>query len=123
MSTETKRPLAAQAGSALEWRVHTSRLLEEIAKHSGQSVLVQPLRILGSLLAKVGERASQLHDRELDALMMRLTIYTVADPESPDYDPTLVSEYLKPNSGMSDSQSQYPVGSAPPKTEESQSAS
>lgn len=28
-----------------------------------------------------------------------------------------------PNSGMSDSQSQYPVGSAPPKTEESQSAS
>lgn len=30
---------------------------------------------------------------------------------------------LPPNSGMSDSQSQYPVGSAPPKTEESQSAS
>ena len=28
-----------------------------------------------------------------------------------------------PNSGMSDSQSQYPVGIAPPKTEESQSAS
>lgn len=29
----------------------------------------------------------------------------------------------RPNSGMSDSQSQYTVGSAPPKTEESQSAS
>ena len=105
MSDSSKPPAGASspapAGSAPEWRVHTSHLLEEIAKHSGQAILVKPLQILGCLLARVGERAAELHDRQLDALMMRLTIYTVADPESPDYDPALVAEYLSPNAPAS----------------------
>lgn len=87
---------ASAGGLACEWRVHTSLLLEEIAKHSQQPALVKPIQILGRILAMVGQRASELHDRQLDALMMRLTIYTVADPLSPDYDPDLVSEYLRP---------------------------
>lgn len=102
MSDPTRQPepaLAAGTGSELplEWRVHTSRLLEEIIQHSGQQVLTQPLRILGRLLAEVGERAIELDDAKLNALMCRLTIYTVADPDSPDYDPELLQKTLSPN--------------------------
>jgi hypothetical protein len=69
-----------------EWKVHTSNLLSEIVKHSGQDMYRIPLSILGQLLAAVGERAAELNDPKLNALMCRLTIYTIADPTSPDYD-------------------------------------
>lgn len=81
----------------LKWRVHTPRLLQEVASHSAQPVLVQPLRIFGRLLAEVGERAAQLNDPKLNALMCRLTIYTVADPASPDYDPARLQAILEAN--------------------------
>jgi hypothetical protein len=80
---------------ACEWRVHTYRLLKEIADHSGQPILRQPMAILGKILHQVGERAAELNDAKLNALMMRLTIYTVADPDSPDYDPALVAQIMR----------------------------
>ncbi len=70
-----------------QWRVHTPNLLKEIASYSKQPVLRTPIAILGSLLASVGERATVLNDPELNRLMLRLTIYSAADPESEDYDP------------------------------------
>lgn len=85
----------SHAGLPLEWRVHTSLLLEEIAARSSQPALRMPLRILGQLLSQVGERAAVLNDPVLNALMVRLTIYTIADPDSPDYDPVQVAEVLR----------------------------
>lgn len=54
-----------------------------------------PLNIFGKLLALVGERAIELNDPKLNALMCRLTIYTIADPESQDYDPETVRKILE----------------------------
>jgi hypothetical protein len=69
------------------WRVHTPNLLREIISgHTGGWIFNQPLRILGDLLHSVGTRAAEINDPELNALMARLTIYSVADPTSPDYD-------------------------------------
>lgn len=68
-----------------EWRVHSPRLLQEIADCSGHGIYRVPLNIFGKLLAAVGERAAELNDPKLNALMCRLTIYSVADPDSPDY--------------------------------------
>lgn len=69
------------------WRVHTPNLLREILSgHTGGWIFNQPLRILGDLLHSVGTRAAELNDPELNALMARLTIYSVADPTSPDFD-------------------------------------
>lgn len=78
-----------------EWKVHTYLLLKEIVNCSGQAILEKPINIFGKLLAAVGERAVELNDPKLNALMCRLTIYTVADPESPDYDPATVREVMK----------------------------
>ena len=80
---------------ACEWRVHTYHLLKEIADNSGQPILQKPMAIFGKLLAQVGERAAELNDPRLNALMLRLTIYAAADPESPDYDPDLCAQVMR----------------------------
>lgn len=74
------------------WHAHTYHLLNEIVENSNQPALCKPLQIFSRLLALVGERAVQLDDPIMNALMCQLTIYTVADPESPDYDPELVEQ-------------------------------
>lgn len=81
-------------GKALEWRVHTPALLQEIADNSNNAILQRPIQIFGKLLGEVGDRAAELNDPKLNALMMRLTIYSVADPDSPDYDERIVREVL-----------------------------
>ncbi len=82
------------AGPQMQWRIHTANLLSEIANNDDCWVLRQPLRIFGRTLAEVGERAAELNDPKLNALMCRLTIYTCADPKSPDYDPELTARVL-----------------------------
>ncbi len=80
----------------VQWRVHTPNLLKEIVEsNEGMGILSKPVTIFGRLLAAVGERAAELNDEKLNALMIRLAIYSVADPESPDYDRDVVHEYLK----------------------------
>ena len=74
--------------------MHTSRLLQEIINCSGQAILYRPLQILGHLLAEVGEEAARINDPRLNALMCRLTVYAVADPDSPDYDEARVHGIL-----------------------------
>ena len=84
----------------LVWRVHTAKLLDEVLNSNpGMAIVNKPLNILGKLLAQVGERAAELNDPQLNALMCQLTIYTVADPHSSDYDADATREiiYAHPN--------------------------
>lgn len=53
-----------------------------------------PINILRSILNDIALRASELNDKELNKLMMRLALYEVADPYSDKYDPDFVQEYL-----------------------------
>jgi len=78
----------------LEWRVHTPNLLTEIGNNSSVGILSKPIVILMSLLHDVGTEAARINDPALNALMCRLTIYSCADPESPDYDPELTARVL-----------------------------
>ncbi len=73
----------------LEWRCHTPRLFSEILLNPGCRILVQPLRILLSILGEVAQKAIELDDPHLHLLMLRLTLYSSADPESDDYDPDI----------------------------------
>lgn len=78
-----------------QWKVHTANLLSEIANHSGQGILSIPLNVFGRLLFEVGERAAELNDPKLNALMCRLTIYEIADPLNPAYDPERVKQIME----------------------------
>lgn len=74
------------------WKMHTPNLLKEIVNCSGNAIYKIPLNMLGRMLADVGERAAELNDPILNSLMLQLTIYTVADPGSPDYEPQAVED-------------------------------
>ena len=79
----------------MEWKVHTPNLLKEILSNSQTAILRIPINVFGRLLYQVGERARVLNDLELNRLMLRLTIYSQADPESEDYDPELCKKILE----------------------------
>jgi hypothetical protein len=82
--------------TCLEWRVHTARLLSEILNNNpNMEIFNVPLKIFANLLCEVGERAAQLNDPVLNALMCRLTIYEIADPYSPEYNREEVEQILK----------------------------
>lgn len=79
----------------LGWKVHTPGLLKEIVEANPTGVPMRTsILIFRDLLRQVAVRASQLNDPKLNALMIRLTLYAVANPNEPDYDPVKVAEIL-----------------------------
>jgi len=88
-----KKEYTEQVGSY--WRVHTPNLLSEVLNNKGTWALTIPIKIFGHLLAELGEIANKINDKELNKMMLRLTIYSVADPESKDYDADFVAKYLE----------------------------
>ena len=79
----------------LYWKVNTAQLIKEILSNNETGVLSVPLTIFSRILAEVGERASELNDPKLNALMCRLAIYDVADPYSENYDNELVNSIIE----------------------------
>ena len=78
----------------LQWKVHTTDLLKEIANNPECSMLRIPLNIFQRLLAQVAQRATELNDPQLNRLMVRLTLYSIADPKDLDYNPKIVTKIL-----------------------------
>lgn len=86
MTTETK---------SLQWKVYTPGLLKEIMANPGTAILLRPIQAFANLLTQVGEVAARINDPELNKLMMRLAIYSIADPAEPEYDAEFVRKYLE----------------------------
>ena len=86
-------------GTKLHFRVHTTNLLKEIVDNSltvgKNGVLFVPINQLRVLLCMVAERAAEINDPKLNALMIRMTLYEVADPESNEYNREIVNEHMK----------------------------
>jgi len=79
----------------LNWSCHTPNLLKELLNNPGTGALIKPLQIFGHILFELGERAAELNDPKLNALMCRLTLYEMADPEMPDFDRSALDEIYK----------------------------
>ena len=79
----------------LGWRIHTANFLAEATNNNLAPVLHEGMVIFSLLLQAVAKRAIELDDRELNKLMIRLTLYKCADPESAEYQPDLIREYLE----------------------------
>jgi len=78
------------------WKVNTPALIAEIGNNNpNMRMISSPLMIFSSILAEVGERASELNDPKLNALMCRLSIYAESDQYSPEYNKQLVKEILE----------------------------
>ena len=63
------------------FRVHIPNLLGEILTNQSCSILAIPLNVTARLLMGVADRARELDDPELNKLMLKLTLYSIADPE------------------------------------------
>ena len=81
-----------------QWRVNTPQLLKEIIGNNETAVLSKPLAIFGRILAEVGERAAEINDPKLNALMCRLAIYEVSDPYNANYDAELTNATIEAGS-------------------------
>lgn len=79
----------------LGWKVHTTELFKDILQNPQCSMHSIPLKILSNLLAQVAQRATELKDPQLDKLMIRLALYSIADPNDPKYDSEAVARILK----------------------------
>ena len=79
----------------MQWRVNTPALLQEILTNPGTGILTKPIQIFARLLSEVGDRASELNDPKLNALMARLALYEQADPYSESYDAKLTEATIR----------------------------
>jgi len=83
----------------LQWRANLPGMFKEILEHNDQmSIFRQPFNIIRGILVEMGERAAQLNDPELNAIMVRLSIYDVGDPYSGHYDPKMAQKVI--NAGL-----------------------
>lgn len=78
-----------------DWKVYTPGLLQEILNNPGTGILRIPLQQLQNILREVAQRATELHDGVMDALMMRLALYEVANGYSKEYNHEIVREYME----------------------------
>ena len=81
--------------NGLEWRVHAHEFFQRVVELRGGAVLHSPANIFQNILIQVGRRATELNDKELNQLMMRLAIYEVADPNAEGFDGDYVNKYLE----------------------------
>jgi hypothetical protein len=83
-------------GIDLSWRVNTVSLLNEIAINGGPGVSIMkiPLTIFKCVLGEVAQRALELNDPKLNALMCRLALYEQSDPYSKDYNEELTNKTI-----------------------------
>jgi len=79
----------------LQWRVNTPQLLKEILCNNETKFLSKPLQIFSSIIFEVGQRASELNDDKLNALMCRLAIYEISDPYNKNYDSDLTNKTIE----------------------------
>lgn len=69
-----------------QWICHTSSLLTEVLQNNeGMVIFEKPFNIFGKILGQVSDRAVIINDLELNKLMLRLTLYECADPDSNNY--------------------------------------
>jgi hypothetical protein len=78
----------------LKWKVAIQPLFEEVILNKENECFKIPFRIILDLLRQVGERATELNDPKLNALMLRLGLYSISNPKDHEYDPELVTNVL-----------------------------
>lgn len=71
------KTLTMRIPQKMEWSVDTPALLNDIIPNAMQKETISPsiLVIFRNLLAEVAQRATELHDPQLDILMLRLNLY------------------------------------------------
>ena len=89
------QPEQIMVDAMLMWRVNTAGFLKEIGSNQAMGFAQIPLQIFTNILIEVGERAAELNDPKLNALMCRMAIYAESDPYSEFYDKDLTIKTIR----------------------------
>ena len=78
-----------------EFKIHAPNFLKEVFNNNRLGgVLKFPANILRTYLIQIAQRASELNDPKLNAIMCQMALYEIADPESKEYNPKLVKKII-----------------------------
>jgi len=81
-----------------KWKVDLHKFLKDAVNTQGPPESIQladPAMSIAAIMLELAERCVQLNDPKLNALMCRLILYQIADPNHPDYDPELCETIYK----------------------------
>ena len=82
----------------LEFKINTPAFLKEVFDQNPTlgGVLFVPINTLQGYLAQIAERASELNDPKLNAIMCQMALYAVADPyDKENYDRKVTEETIR----------------------------
>jgi len=77
------------------WRIHLSRMLDQLFDTNKMGVWVRPIQQLAKIMDEVATRASELNDPKMNALMCRLGLYAISNPDDPEYDPEATRKIIE----------------------------
>lgn len=78
----------------LYWHVSTKELLDEILSNREMWMCELPVKIMYNIMREVSQRAIELNDFKLNVLMIRLGLYSIADPTHKDYNSELAVKLM-----------------------------
>ena len=58
-------------------------------------VWVRPIQQLAKIMDEIATRASELNDPKMNALMCRLGLYAISNPDDPEYDPEATRKIIE----------------------------
>lgn len=79
----------------MQWQSHVRGLFDEIIENAGPGTagpVTVGLKLTYGILQEVAQRALELDDPQLNALMCRLAMFSFADPYSKDYNHDVVAK-------------------------------
>lgn len=79
-----------------EFKVNTPQFLREIFDNNAiGGVFYVPANVFRGYLIQIAQRAAELNDPKLNAIMCQMALYDAADPYSPGYDKRLTKKTIK----------------------------
>lgn len=81
----------------LEFKINTPQFLKEVFDENPKlgGIFFVPANILRNYLIQIAERASELNDPKLNAIMCQMALYSIADPYSNEFDGLKTEEIIK----------------------------
>lgn len=72
-------------------------MLKEMMINKEVTALKIPVVVFGDILKKVAQRAAEINDPKMNALMMKLALYECSNPDSKEYSHEVVMKYIEEN--------------------------
>lgn len=80
----------------LEFKINTPQFLKEVFNENPKLGVVFkiPANIFREYLIQIANRAAELNDPKLNAIMCQMALYSIADPYSPEFNKSITEKII-----------------------------